>query len=163
MTIGLELLTEGMSPNQDALPILPTLGVRVNPRDDQELIFHPSIAVTEHTRTEWRRLLSMAEQEHRAIRAPAGFGNPAVSHLQVSKPDFLAASTWSLLAKVSPTSLQASWASVKFSCDCVFLFTRVTPMILHGPEMESSAKESQRPSVCRCPSPSPQALLPSGI
>ena len=89
----------------------------------------------------------MAEQEHRAQRTPALFVNPAVSHLQVSKLDFHAASTWSLLAKVSPISLQASWASVKFSCRAVFFSTTVTPIILHG-IAESSAKEPHKPSVC---------------
>jgi hypothetical protein len=39
---------------------------------------------------------------------------------------------------------------VKFSCGSTFLFTRVTPIILHGNEMESSAKKSHRSSVyCR--------------
>lgn len=70
------------------------------------------------------------------------FMNAAVSHLHVSKPDLHAASTWSLLAKVSPINLQASVASMKFSCSAVFLLTRVTPIILHCTEMESSAKES---------------------
>lgn len=93
----------------------------------------------------------MAEQEHRAQRAPAMFVNPLVSHLQVSKLDLHAASTWSLLAKVSPISLQASLASVKFNCSAVFLVKRVTPTILHGPERVSSAKESHRSSVCCCP------------
>lgn len=56
-------------------------------------------------------------------------------------------------------SLQASWASVKFRSGCVFLVTRVTPMILHGPETISSAKESQSPSVGCCLCLSPRALL----
>ena len=83
----------------------------------------------------------------------------SVSHLQVSKPNFRASSTWSWLAKVSPMSPQASWASVKFRSGCVFLVIRVTPMILHGPETISSAKESQSPSVGCCPCLSPRALL----
>lgn len=99
--------------------------------------------------------ISMAEQEHRAKRAPTVFVNPAVSHLQVSKPEFHAASTWSLLAKVSPISSQASLASVKFSCSFVFLVKRVTPIILHCTKKESSAKESHTSSVCCYPCSQP--------
>lgn len=99
--------------------------------------------------------ISMAEQEHRARRAPAMFVNPVVYYLQVSKPDFSATSIWSLLANVRPSSLQASLASVKFSCSGVFFSTRVTPLILHGTETESSAKESHRSSVCCSPCSQP--------
>lgn len=91
--------------------------------------------------------ISIADKEQKAKRAPALSVNPAGSHLQVSKPNLHASSTWFLLAKVSCSSLQASSASVKFSCRVVFLLTSVTPIILHGPEIESSAKKSQRPSV----------------
>lgn len=94
--------------------------------------------------------VSMAEQEHRAKRAPIMFVNPAVSYLQVSKPEFHAASTWLLLAKVSPISPQASLASVKFS-SFVFLVKRVTPIILQCTKKESSAKESHTSSVCCSP------------
>lgn len=65
----------------------------------------------------------------------------ALSYLQVSKLDCSADSTWSLLARVSPSILQASLASVKFICGFTFLPTRATPMILHV-EMERSAKKS---------------------
>lgn len=99
--------------------------------------------------------ISIAEQEHSAERAPSVFMNLVVSHLQVSKPNLHAASTWFLLAKVSPINLQASWASAKFSCRAVFLFTRLTPTILHGPEVESSAKESQKSSICCGPCSQP--------
>lgn len=103
----------------------------------------------------WMDTIISIAQEHSAERAPAVFMNLVVSHLQVSKPNLHAASTWSLLARVSPISLQASWASAKFSCWAALLFTRVTPIILHGPEVESSAKESQKPLICCCPCSQP--------
>lgn len=56
VTVGQELFAEWISPNQDTHPILPTLGVRENPRDDQKLICNPSIAVTEYTLAEWIHL-----------------------------------------------------------------------------------------------------------
>lgn len=56
MTIRTELHTERISPNQDAHPVLPTPGVRDNPRDDQDLIFNPCITVTEYTLVEWTHL-----------------------------------------------------------------------------------------------------------
>lgn len=55
VTVGPVPLVEWTSPNQDAQPVLPTLGVLDNPRDDHELIFNPSIAVTEYTWSEWMR------------------------------------------------------------------------------------------------------------
>lgn len=88
--------------------------------------------------------MSIAEQGHRDKGTLAALVISDVSYLQVSKPDSNAVSTWILLAKLSPSSLQASLASVKFSCGSIFFCTRATPIILHD-IATSSVKKSLGP------------------